>query len=80
MSTTFSGRRLVGALLCAVALGMCIGDLGARFMGWDGPTTMQFIGAVLALVGAFLVPREAPRSRERDTPAAPSSPTVGPDA
>lgn len=80
MSATLSGRRLVGALLCAVGVGMGIGDVGARFLGWDGPTTMQFIGAVLALVGAFLSPREAPRSRERDTLAPPSSPTVGPDA
>ncbi|BDZ62150.1 hypothetical protein Lsed01_02397 [Demequina sediminis] len=63
MRVTLTRRRLAGILLCVLALGILVGDGIARAAGWDGPVTAQFIGAMIAFIGAGLTAADATIAR-----------------
>jgi hypothetical protein len=45
---------VVGFGLVALGLGMCVADFAVHWMGWDGPTTVAMIGALISTVGLFV--------------------------
>lgn len=63
MRLVLTPRSLLGWVLAAVGLGILLGDVGARIMGWDGPATMQAISVAPIWVGAWLVEAERRAAR-----------------
>jgi hypothetical protein len=54
--------------LVGLGLGMVIADFAIHWMGWDGPTTMAMIGALIGWSGVGVALAVAHRTR-RTAPA-----------
>lgn len=63
MQVTMSVRVLVGCLLGVFALGLLLGDIGARMLGWDGPPTIQQAATIPAFASAAILMLESNRHR-----------------
>jgi hypothetical protein len=60
---TITKRTVAGWALAGLGLGILLGDIGARMLGWDGPNTLQIVSAVAAAAGAWLVEAERRAAR-----------------
>lgn len=75
MQVTPGRTTIAGWLLVAVGLGLCAGDIGARILGWDGPTTVQFVGFLVTVIGVTFVEVDKRRRGRQEDPASQSDPS-----
>jgi hypothetical protein len=60
---------VVGFGLVGLGLGMCIADFAVHWMGWDGPTTVAMMGALIAWSGVYVTGLVSHRQRRKARPA-----------
>lgn len=75
MQVTRGRTMLIGWLLVAAGLGVCAGDIGARILGWDGPTTVQFLGWLVTIMGVTFVEVDKRRRSPKQDLASQSDPS-----